>query len=141
YHVTLLGGPALRSTRTGVLKPIEEVRTDDGEGGWEVITFEFFVSIQITFACCAYTMKLKEYLPRLIYQCRGCQSRLPEEPREPRRFEFEVRPLDLPEFRIRLDAPAVACSGCGRHNVLWSEDMVAQVEAATTQAVCSLPVG
>lgn len=138
-RVTLLGTPVLRSIRSGAHKPIETVKVDDGEGGWECVTPVVFLSTEVMFRCGSYTMKLKEYLPRLIYQCRDCQRRLPEEPSEPHRFEFDTSPLDLPKFRVILDAPAIACPGCGRHNVLWSDEMSAQIEGALTEAMGSLP--
>jgi hypothetical protein len=138
-RVVLLGAPALRSTRTGALQPVEAVRVDDGEGGWDVITPVLFLHIRTMFACGSYVMKLKEYLPRLIYQCQGCQRKLAEQPGEPHRFEFEVSSLDLPPFRVRLDAPAVACPDCGRPNVLWSDETAAQIEGTLAEAVAALP--
>jgi endogenous inhibitor of DNA gyrase (YacG/DUF329 family) len=138
-HVTLLGAPALRSVRTGALTPINAIETDDGEGGIEPVPPELFISARIMFACGSYVMKLKEYLPRLIYQCRDCQAKLAEEPSEVRPFEFEATPLNLPAFGVRLDAPAVACPACGRHNVLWSDETSAHVANAVNEALSALP--
>jgi hypothetical protein len=137
-RVTLLGAPALRATRTGAREPVEAVRLDDGEGGWDVVTPVLFLLTRAMFACGSYVMKLKEYLPRLIYQCQGCQRKLVEEPGEPHRFKFDASSLDLPTFRVQLDAPAVACPGCGRYNILWSADMAAQVEGALVEAIAAL---
>jgi hypothetical protein len=140
-RLTLFGAPALRSKRTGAIKAIEDIETDDGEGGVDVIDPVLFLSVRTMFACGSYVMKLKEYLPRLIFQCTGCQGRLSEGPGEPHHFEFEVQALNLPTFRVRLDAPAVACPACGRHVVLWSDEMMAQVESAAREAWYSLPGG
>jgi hypothetical protein len=137
--VTLLGAPALRSIRTGILKPVEAVAVDDGEGGGDVVTPVLFLHVRTMFACGSYVMKLKQYLPRLIYQCQGCQQKLTEQPGKPHRFEFDVSSLDLPTFRVQLDAPAVACPGCARYNILWSDEMAAQVEVAMAQALSALP--
>jgi hypothetical protein len=139
-RVTLLRAPALCSTRTGVLKPVEMVRTDDGEGGWDIIPFVLFLHVRAMFACGSYVMKLKEYLPRLIYQCQGCQRKLADEPGEPHHFEFEASSLDLPAFGVQLEAPAVACPECGRYNVLWSDEMAAQIEGELAEAVAALPI-
>ena len=138
-RVTLRGAPALRSTRTGALKPVEVIRVEDGEDGWDVISPVLFLHTRTMFACGSYVMKLKEYLPRLIFQCQGCQRKLAEGPGEPHRFEFEAVSLDLPPVRVQLDAPAVACPGCGRYSVLWSDEMSAHIEGAIADAVAALP--
>jgi hypothetical protein len=138
-RVTLLGVPAVRAIRGGVVQPVAEVGTDDGEGGVDAVPLVLFIHVRAMFACGSYVMKLKEYLPRLIYQCQGCQRKLAEGPGEAHRFEFEASSLDQPTFRVRLDAPAVACPGCGRHNVLWSDEMAAQIEGALAEALSALP--
>jgi hypothetical protein len=138
-RVTLRGAPALRSTRTGELRPLEAIRVEDGEGGWDVIPPVLFLHVRAMFACGSYVMKLKEYLPRLIFQCQGCQRKLAGEAGEPRRFEFEATSLDLPPVRVQLDAPAVACPDCGRYNVLWSDEMAAHIEGAMAEAISALP--
>ena len=86
----------------------------------------------------ALTMKMKEYLPRLIFQCRGCQKTLPEEPAVTQHFEVELAALDIPAFRASLDAPAVACPQCGRHNVLWTDGIVSEIEAASRMALAKI---
>jgi hypothetical protein len=138
--VTLLGAPALRSTRNSVLKSVDMVKLDDGEGGWDFVTFVLFLHTRAMFACGSYVMKLKEYLPRLIYQCKGCQRKLAEEPSEPHHFEFDAVSLDLPTFGVQLDAPAVECPECGRYNVLWSDEMSAHIEGAFAEAVAAFPI-
>ena len=138
-RIVLLGAPVLRSRTTGEWRPIDEVKVDDGEGGWEMLSPGFFLHIQIVFGCGSYVMKLKEYLPRLIYQCRWCQHRIEEEPGSPHQFELAVEPLELAPFRVEITAPAVACPGCGRHNILWSDSLSAEIEAAADAAFRSIP--
>jgi hypothetical protein len=99
----------------------------------------FFLSSRIMFRCGTYTMKLKEYLPRVIHQCDGCKQTLPEESVETHRFEIDASPRDLPRFLVLLDAPAVRCPGCGRHNVIWSDEARAEIEGALTEAGSTLP--
>jgi hypothetical protein len=138
-RVTLLGTPVLRSTRDGRLKPPEMIKVDDGEGGWDLVDPVLFYSVALMFGCGSYVMKLKEYLPRLIFQCKGCRAVLPEEPSEPHRFEIDATSLELPPSRVRLHAPAVACPRCGRRHVLWSDEMAAAIEGALAEALASLP--
>ena len=138
-RVTLLGVPAVRAISSGAVRPVAEVGTDDGEGGVDAVPLVLFIHVRAMFACGSYVMKLKEYLPRLIYQCQGCQRKLAEEPGEQHRFEFEASSLDQPMFRVQFDAPAVVCPGCGRHNVLWSDEMAAQIEGALAEALSALP--
>jgi hypothetical protein len=134
-RVTLLGAPALRSTRTGGRRPVEALRAADGEGGWEALSPASFLRVRAMFACGSHVMKLKEHLPRLIFLCPGCGGRLPDGPADRHRFEFDAEPLDPPAFRVVLDAPAVGCPGCGRFNVPWSDETAALVEAALAEAV------
>lgn len=73
-RVTLLGVPALRAVRSRTVQPVAEVATDDGEGGVDAVPLVFFIHVRAMFACGSYVMKLKEYLPRLIYQCQSRSS-------------------------------------------------------------------
>jgi hypothetical protein len=133
-RIRLLGIPATRLP-SGELKPLREFATDDGEGGVDVVDADIFITARAMFACGSYTMKLKEYLPRLVFQCQGCQQKLTEESQEEQHFEFGLQALDVSAFQMHLDAPAVRCPKCGRWNVLWSDETARAVEAAVRQAL------
>ena len=97
-----------------------------------------FVNVQIMFQCGSHTMKMKEYLPRLFHPCRDCQTELSAEPAKPHRFEFAVKQPRFPAFRVRLDAPAVVCPGCGKRELLWTDEIDAQIDEALHAAISSL---
>jgi len=84
--------------------------------------------------CGSYTMKLKDYLPSVIYQCKGCQQTLSDESRDAKQFDVDAKLRDLPPFLVQLEAPAVTCPRCGRQNLIWSDQMRTEVEGALADA-------
>ncbi|HJT77793.1 MAG TPA: hypothetical protein VJ739_11380 [Gemmataceae bacterium] len=134
-HVTLLGTPFLRSPQTGVIKPVEKLRREDGS--YFDGDFSLFILIRVMFQCGTYTIKMKEHLPRLLHQCFDCRKELLGELRKPHRFEFDVGQSDIPTFQVRIEAAAVKCPGCGRDAILWTDEVAAEIGAAVREALSS----
>jgi hypothetical protein len=132
-RVTLFGVPLLRSLATGVIKPLEKLRREDGS--YFDGDFVLFVLVRTMFRCGTHTMKVKDYLPRLFHPCFDCPKELSEEPTKPHQFEFDISQPKAPTFRVRIDAPAVRCPNCGRDAILWTEQVPEDIEAALNEAL------
>lgn len=137
-RVTLFEAPFLRSTRTGALKPMEDLRTSGVDEPFDG-DFAQFLRDHIMFRCGSYKIKLKDRPPGVFYQCLVCQAPLPGEPGASHRFEIDLKPLDVPPFYLRLDAPAVACPRCERRMVLWSDEADGQIQRALAEALSGVP--
>jgi hypothetical protein len=135
--VTLLGAPFRCSVATGIVRPLNKLHREDGS--YFDGDFVLFILVRTMFECGTYTMKIKEHLPRLFHPCFGCRTELSEETPKSDRFEFDVRQPNAPGFRVRIEAPAVICPGCGRHAILWTDEIDRKIEAAANAAVRARP--
>jgi len=133
-RVTLFEMPALRSTRTGAVKPVENLRMKADDEPFDG-DFALFLQVQIMFRCGSYTIKLKEHLPKLFFQCSVCQAPLADDPQESHEFTIDLKPLDLPTFYVKVEAPSAVCPRCRRHMILWSDETVAQIDQALAEAL------
>jgi hypothetical protein len=139
-RTTLFETPFLRSARTGAVKPVENLMMAVDDEPFEG-DFAEFIQGEVMWRCGSSAMKLKEHLPRVFYQCRVCQAMLPEEPGASYEFQIDLKPLDIPSFYIRLDAPAVACPRCQRHMILASDEVRGWIRKAVSEAVSGPPAG